>query len=152
MASPSLNEFIAPEAITFGHFESFLEASEAAGDLLVSSGLVLKRYVDEILEIIQTQGPYMVIAPSVAIVHGRPSDSVIKTGASVVIDREGVISGNEKNDPVRVIIGISAKDDAAHLQMLSAIAEVFSQPKAVENLVNCSSSGEVLDAFSINLT
>jgi len=151
VASPSLSDFIAPDAITFGEFGSFLTASEAAGELLVSSGLVVSGYVDEITEIIQKHGPYMVIAPGIAIVHGRPSGSVLKTGASVVIDSTGVISGNEKNDPVKVVLAISAKNDAEHLQMLKSIAELFNQPGMVEKMANCSSSGEVLNLISINL-
>ena len=151
MASPSLSDFIAPDAITFGEFGSFLTASEAAGELLVSSGLVVSGYVDEITEIIQKHGPYMVIAPGIAIVHGRPSESVLKTGASVVIDSTGVISGNKKNDPVKVVLAISAKNDAEHLHMLKSIAELFNQPGMVEKMVTCSSSGEVLNLISINL-
>ena len=151
MASPSLNDFIAAEAIALGDFVSFVEASEAAGRLLVNSGLVVDGYVSEIIEIIQNQGPYMVIAPGVAIVHGRPSESVLKTGGSMVIDASGVISGNEKNDPVRVILAISAKDDEEHLQMLKTIAELFNQPEMIEKLANCSSSGEVLNLISTNL-
>jgi len=151
VASPSLSDFVAADAIAFGDFVSFLEASEAAGRLLVNSGLVVDGYVGEITEIIENQGPYMVIAPGVAIVHGRPSESVLKTGGSMVISASGVISGNKKNDPVRVIIAISAKDDEAHLQMLKTIAELLNQPGMIEKLANCSSSGEVLNLISTNL-
>ncbi len=44
-----------------------------AGDLLVAGGRATPDYTGQMIDALVEHGPYTVIAPGIALVHGRPS-------------------------------------------------------------------------------
>ena len=79
-------------------------AIELAGDLLVASGRVTPEYTTAMVEVLDTHGPYFVIAPGIALAHAKPSESVLATGLSLVTLAEPIVFGNEANDPVKLVL------------------------------------------------
>ena len=151
MASANLNEFIPEGCVQFSEAEPFLVAASEAAELLVKAGIAPNTYPAEVVEIIQEQGPYMVIAPHLAIVHGRPSESSISTAASVLIGKSGWVSGNDKNDPVQIIFAISATDDEQHIEMLRTLAAFLVIPSVISDLQKSSTVSEVRQILSQSL-
>lgn len=151
MASANLNEFIPEGCVRFSDSETFLEASSEAAELLVKAGVAADGYPSEVLQIIEEQGPYMVIAPHLAIVHGRPSEGSSSTAASILIGKPGWQSGNQKNDPVRVIFAISATDDEQHIDMLRTLAAFLVIPSVISDLQKSSTVSEVRQILSQSL-
>ncbi|WOQ17095.1 PTS sugar transporter subunit IIA [Raineyella sp. W15-4] len=94
----------------------------AAGDALVSSGATTDRYTQEMVAAIDRLGPYIVIAPGIAIAHARPSDAVLRSGLSWVRLEVPVAFGHAHNDPVGLVIGLAARDHEDHLEVMSALA------------------------------
>ncbi|MDR9362684.1 MAG: PTS sugar transporter subunit IIA [Microbacteriaceae bacterium] len=148
MASVNLNDFIPDGCIQISQANSFLEASSKAALLLEQAGVVKAGYEAEVIQIIKENGPYMVLAPQVAIVHGRPSEGTDKTAAAVFISESELISGSEKNDPVRVIFAISATSNEEHIEMLKTLALFLTNSGVVEKMQQCSTVSEVRDIFS----
>jgi PTS system ascorbate-specific IIA component len=122
-------------------------AVELAGDLLVSSGRVTPEYTTQMVEVFQTHGPYFVIAPGIAIAHAKPSDAVISTGLSLVTLAEPVVFGNAANDPVRLVIGLSARDHDSHLEMLAELAALLGDADAVNFLLNAGDIEQIRELF-----
>jgi len=122
-------------------------AVELAGDLLVSSGRVTPEYTTQMVEVFETLGPYFVIAPGIAIAHAKPSDAVISTGLSLVTLAEPVVFGNAANDPVRLVIGLSARDHDSHLEMLAELAALLSDADAVNFLLNAGDTEQIRELF-----
>lgn len=60
------------------------EAVKIGVDLLVAADVVEPRYYQAILDGVEQFGPYFVIAPGLAMPHGRPEEGVKKTGFSLV--------------------------------------------------------------------
>ena len=60
------------------------EAVRVSGGLLVKNGLVEPRYVDAMIEMVNTIGPYIVISPGVAMPHARPEDGVLEPCMSLI--------------------------------------------------------------------
>ena len=85
-------------------------AVELSGDLLVSSGRVTPEYVTQMVDVLDTHGPYFVIAPGIALAHAKPSEVVLSTGLSLVTLADPVVFGHESNDPVRLVVGLCAVD------------------------------------------
>ena len=52
------------------------EAIKIGTDLLVASGAIEPRYYDNIIAKVKELGPYIVLAPSLAMPHSRPEDGV----------------------------------------------------------------------------
>ena len=122
-------------------------AVELAGDLLVSSGRVTPEYTTQMIDVFETHGPYFVIAPGVAIAHAKPSDAVISTGLSLVTLAEPVVFGNAANDPVRLVIGMSARDHDSHLEMLAELAVLLGDADAVNFLLNAGDTEQIRELF-----
>jgi mannitol/fructose-specific phosphotransferase system IIA component (Ntr-type) len=111
-------------------------AIEMAGELLVASGRSTPEYTESMLEAVAENGPYIVIAPGIALAHGRPSEAVLEIGLSLVTLAEPVIFGNEANDPVRLVIGLCAIDHSSHIDIMAELATFLGESSSVNNLLN----------------
>lgn len=110
------------------------DAIRLAGQGLTSAGFTKPAYADEMIETVEKLGPYIVIAPGLALAHSRPSDAVIRTGLSWVRLSAPVKFGNKANDPVSLVIGLAGRDEQEHLTVMSAIAGALINPKKVAAL------------------
>lgn len=90
--------------------DTYEDAIKAGVDLLIAAGTAEKRYYQSVLDIKQKHGPYYVIAPGIAMPHARPEDGAIDTGFALVTLTKPVAFGHPDNDPVDIILCISAKD------------------------------------------
>jgi PTS system ascorbate-specific IIA component len=109
-------------------------AIRLAGDGLVAGGATTDVYTDEMIAAVEKHGPYIVIAPGIALAHSRPSPAVLTGGLSWVSLASPVEFGNVANDPVTLVIGLAAVDHNAHLEVMSALAGVLSDSSAMERL------------------
>lgn len=109
-------------------------AIRAAGERLVASGATTAAYTDEMIGTVETLGPYIVIAPGIALAHSRPSPAVLRTGLSWVHLATPVEFGNAQNDPVRLVIGLAALDHDAHIDVLAAVGAALSDPARLRAL------------------
>jgi PTS system ascorbate-specific IIA component len=119
------------------------EAIRLAGDGLVAGGATTDEYTDEMLAAVDKHGPYIVIAPGIALAHSRPSPAVLKGGLSWVSLAEPVEFGHSSNDPVTLVIGLAAVDHEAHIEVMGALAGVLSDSSLVARLNKATSADTV---------
>lgn len=122
-------------------------AIELAGDLLVASGRVTPEYTAQMVEVLETHGPYFVIAPGIALAHAKPSDAVMNTGLSLITLAEPIEFGHQSNDPVRLVIGMSAVDHDSHLSMLAELSALLSDVETVNILLNAVDTEHIRSIF-----
>ena len=72
---------------------------------------------------VESLGPYIVIAPGVALAHARPSPAVHRAGLSLVTLVTPVPFGHRQNDPVRLVIGLASPDAEGHVNALATLAD-----------------------------
>ncbi|MFE4834590.1 PTS sugar transporter subunit IIA [Arthrobacter sp. NPDC056691] len=106
------------------------DAIRLSGDGLASGGATTGDYTEQMIAAVEEHGPYIVIAPGIALAHARPSDAVLHSGLSWVSLDSPVEFGHPKNDPVTLVIGLAAIDHHTHIEVLKAMAGVLSD-KAV---------------------
>lgn len=127
---PTLSELIPAEAVRLDVAAAdWREAVRAAGDLMVATGTTTGEYTTEMIENVEENGPYIVIAPGFAFAHARPSPAVLKTGMSWVRLAEPVEFGHESNDPVSLVVGLAARDSGAHTEAMAALARLLGDPE-----------------------
>jgi len=114
-----------------------------AGDALASSGMARPGYSGEMIRMIEEHGPYVVIAPGLALAHARPGPDVIADGLSVVTLAEPVSFGHPYNDPVRVVLALAMATPGEHLAAVAAVANVFNDSDAITELAGATSAEEV---------
>jgi PTS system ascorbate-specific IIA component len=114
-----------------------------AGDALARSGAARPEYALEMIRMIDEHGPYIVIAPGLALAHARPGPGVLADGLSVVTLAVPVNFGHPHNDPVRVVLGLAIATAEVHLAAVAAVANVFNNPAAISDLVAATTAAEV---------
>ncbi len=126
--------------------DNWQEAIEKAGELLLNSGCITEEYIESMINSINDLGPYIVIAPHIAIAHARPSKNVLKSDISLVTLKDPVNFGHQQNDPVNLLFAFSAFENTGHLKQLSRIAELIEDEERLESILK---SDEVEAAYKI---
>jgi PTS system ascorbate-specific IIA component len=119
------------------------EAIELAGELLVSSGKAHKAYIASMLEAVEKFGPYIVIAPGIALAHGKPGDDVIETGLSLIVLGSAIEFQHSQNDPVQLVFGLAATDHESHIDLMAELAQFLSDHESVNSLLTCSDPSQI---------
>ncbi len=148
MGFPKLAEAFAENSLRV--FAAALDrehAIELAGDLLVSSGRVTPEYTVSMVDVLESHGPYFVIAPGIALAHAKPSEFVISSGMSLVTLAEPIVFGNEANDPVELVFGLCAIDHDSHIEMLAELSNLLSDNEAVNILLNAGDTEQIRSLF-----
>jgi ascorbate PTS system EIIA or EIIAB component len=141
---PALSDLLAAGAITIGaDAPDWRAAVRAAGDALVEGGATGAAYTDEMIAAVEELGPYMVIAPGIALAHSRPSPAVLRAGISIVTLGHPVAFGHAQNDPVRLVVGLAAPDEEGHVTALSTLAEFLADAARLEALIAARTPDEV---------
>ncbi|HAM26800.1 MAG TPA: PTS ascorbate transporter subunit IIA [Microbacteriaceae bacterium] len=119
-------------------------AVRLAGRALAASGAARPGYADEMIRMIDEHGPYVVIAPGLALAHARPGPEVIADGLAVVTLATPVAFGHPHNDPVSVVLGLAISSVATHLESIAALANVFNDSTAIADLARATTTTEVM--------
>ena len=100
----------------------------AAGGLLERAGIAGPAYTGSMIDNVEINGPYIVVAPGFAFAHARPSEAVHRTGMSWVRLARPVAFGHKTNDPVTLVVALAATDDGAHAAAMAELAKVVGNP------------------------
>ena len=131
----TLSEILPVEAVRLDVTSSdWRDAVRAAGELLVATGTSTDDYTVEMLDNVEENGPYIVIAPGFAFAHARPSPAVRRTGMSWVRLAEPVEFGHETNDPVELVVALAAKDSSAHTAAMASLARLLADEETAAAL------------------
>lgn len=135
---------IPDDAIVIGaSVDDWRAAVRTAGAALTASGAARAGYADEMVRMIDEHGPYVVIAPGLALAHARPDDQVLRTGLAVVTLASPVSFGHPHNDPVRVVLGLAVDSVGGHLESIADLANVFNDARVIGVLADASTPDEV---------
>ncbi|WP_312212469.1 PTS ascorbate transporter subunit IIA [Pseudescherichia sp.] len=125
---------------------SWQEAVKIGVDLLVDADVVEPRYYQAILDGVEKFGPYFVLAPGLAMPHGRPEEGVKKTGFALVTLKTPLAFNHDDNDPVDILITLAAVDAHTHQEVgIMQIVNLFEDEANFDRLRACRSEQEVLD-------
>ncbi|MET8690288.1 PTS sugar transporter subunit IIA [Streptomyces sp. NPDC004732] len=131
----ALNEILPVAAVLLdAPAADWREAVRRAGDLMVATGAATDTYTAEMIENVQENGPYIVIAPGLAFAHARPSPAVLRTSMSWVRLAAPVEFGHEANDPVELVVGLAARDASEHTAAMGALARLLADPDTARAL------------------
>ena len=129
------------------HANSWQEAIKIGTDLLVKAGTIAPRYYDHIISNIEKMGPYIILAPGLAMPHARPEEGVIKTSFALVTLAEPVVFEGE-DEPVSVFITLAGSDSDKHMEGLMEITQVLDDEESetgvnLEKVLACKTADDV---------
>lgn len=123
--------------------DAWQDALRLAGSGLTAAGFTTPAYTDEMIRTVEELGPYIVIAPGIALAHSRPSPAVLSTGMSLVRLSRAIPFGHPKNDPVWLVIGLAATDENSHIDVMAALASALGRADSLQQLREAKSPEEI---------
>lgn len=121
------------------------DAIIAGGKLLEKEGFIENSYIDGMIENYRVNGPYFVLTPRIAIPHARVETGAKKIGLSLITLNKPIEFGNKVNDPVEIVICLSATDHNSHIEALAELAEILMDEEKVEKILKANNKKEVLE-------
>ncbi|HWS42501.1 MAG TPA: PTS sugar transporter subunit IIA [Pseudoflavonifractor sp.] len=139
-----LTDLIKKENITVsveaGDWEDAIEKSAQS---LIRDGSIEPRYVMGMIQAVKDLGPYIAVAPGMAIAHARPESGVIRTGIALTTLKTPVPFGSRDNDPIQLVITLAAEDHDAHLNAMGDLVDVLSDPARVQGILDAETADEI---------
>lgn len=121
------------------------EALEIASKPLLESHRISTNYIGKMIENVVEYGPYIVIAPYLALGHALPTDGVMSLGVSLLKLEEDVFFDDR---PVSVVMILAPIDKRSHLGIMKDILRLFNDALFVSSLADCQSEAQVSELFS----
>ncbi|MBN8211021.1 PTS sugar transporter subunit IIA [Bacillus sp. NTK071] len=123
---------------------SWEEAIKESAGPLSKGGNITEKYVDDMIENVHKNGPYIVIVPGIAMPHAQNNDnSVVKTGVSLLKLEEPVAFPEGKE--VNLLFTLAAEDTTGHLDLISDLSSLLIEDDVQEKLEQLNSEEEILD-------
>lgn len=126
--------------------DDWQDAIRKSVEPLEEEGDVEPRYKEEIIKNVEKLGPYIVLAPKVAMPHARPEQGAIKTQVAVTLLKKPVVF-EEGKEPVSLLIALSAADSESHLGTLMTVAEVLQDQEKTDGLLSATTPKQIYECF-----
>jgi mannitol/fructose-specific phosphotransferase system IIA component (Ntr-type) len=142
------------DLITYENIEVDVEAVDwedavyRGAKILLDKEYITPKYIDEITNKVKEIGPYIVIAPGIALSHARPEDGVKKLSMSIMTLKNPIEFGNEDNDPVKLLITLGAVDNETHLKVLYELMKLLNNSEDVKKIFKAKDKQEILKVLA----
>ncbi|SFQ15888.1 BglG family transcription antiterminator [Salibacterium halotolerans] len=142
---PMLDELLTEQTIQFEQeVQDWEHAVRLASDPLLRLEHIQQDYVEAMIGNIRENGPYVVIAPHIALPHARPEEGVDKLGMSLLHLKHPVFFSDQEKHQARLVIVLAAVDNETHLQALSQLTEMLSDAGNTEQLLEAEKAEDIL--------
>ena len=114
--------------------DTWQEALQLGGNLLMEEGSVTQSYIDSIIRNVEINGPYFVFWPGVALAHANVNSKSIPFQASLIRLKHPVAFHNDLNDPVKYIFTFIASDTPGNDDKIVSIINLASSPTLFQHM------------------
>ena len=142
-----LENLLSEDNVSFRYpAETWEDVIRHGGQLMVDAGFTDPTYTEAMIDVVRDMGPYIVLAPGLAMPHARPEMGAKQVGTALVTLEKPIDFGSPENDPVSVAIFLCAPNKEEHIQLLTDIATLFEDEEFLDAAVNFESIEDV-EAF-----
>ena len=142
----NLRDLLRPQLVDVAvKADDWEDAVRKAGSLLVADDAIEPRFIDAMIKVANDLGPYIVVAPGIALPHARPEDGVKKGSIGIMTLDPPIPFGNERNDPVFLVVTLAAVDNEQHVTGLAQMAAVLGQEDLVDRIRETRDKDEILE-------
>lgn len=147
-----LQDLLSEDNVSF-HYpaETWEDVIRHGGQLMVDAGFTEPTYTEAMIDVVRDMGPYIVLAPGLAMPHARPEMGAKQVGAALVTLEKPIDFGSPENDPVSVAVFLCAPNKEEHIQLLTDIATLFEDEEFLDAAVNFESIEDVQSFLSEHL-
>ena len=119
------------------------DALRIGAGLLIDAGGAEPRYLEAMIKMVNELGPYVVLAPGLALGHAGPDAGAIKTSFSLITLQDPVNFGVPDNDPVDIVFSFAAPNKEEHMQALRQMAMFCCEQSRLDSIRSAKSPAEV---------
>lgn len=142
-ALPNIRETLKDDHILFDlKTVDWADAINQTALPLLKENIITESYIESMINSVHVNGPYIVMAPHMALAHAKPEDGVNEIGASVSRLESPVEFGHKENDPVKIIFSIAPVDSYTHINIMKDIFEIMNNHYKMQQLLECKSKEE----------
>ena len=147
-----LQDLLSEDNVSF-HYpaETWEDVIRHGGQLMVDAGFTEPTYTEAMIDVVRDMGPYIVLAPGLAMPHARPEMGAKQVGTALVTLEKPIDFGSPENDPVSVAVFLCAPNKEEHIQLLTDIATLFEDEEFLDAAVNFESIEDVQAFLSEHL-
>ncbi|MCA0971455.1 BglG family transcription antiterminator [Halobacillus litoralis] len=127
------------------------EAIRLASSPLLEQQAIEDSYVEAMIQNVKELGPYIVIAPRIAIPHARPEAGVNRLSMSLLRLKEPVRFSEKEKHKAQLIFVLAAIDNQTHLKALSQLTEILSDEENITKLIDTDHQEQVVDLIQNQL-
>ena len=139
-----LQDLLSEDNVSFRYpAETWEDVIRHGGQLMVDAGFTDPTYTEAMIDVVRDMGPYIVLAPGLAMPHARPEMGAKQVGAALVTLEKPIDFGSPENDPVSVAIFLCAPNKDEHIQLLTDIATLFEDEEFLDAAVNFESIEDI---------
>lgn len=131
----------------YERFDSWEDAVQHSAQPMVDHGEIKQSYIDGMIESVKNYGPYIVIAPNIALPHARPETGSVKIGFSIMKVDRPVRFLEDGSADAQLFIALSCVDADTHLEMLQEIVMILSDQEKHDALFAATTKEEILAVF-----
>ena len=125
-------------------FDRWQDAIAAACEPLLKDGTIEQIYVDEIIKKVTELGPYIVIAPNIAIPHAQEGYGVHDTAVCFMRTERPVSFSDDGEYDARLFFVLASVNNDEHLKNLVEMSDALSDEDYVEKLLACKTAEDLL--------
>ena len=147
-----LQDLLSEDNVSFRYpAETWEDVIRHGGQLMVDAGFTDPTYTEAMIDVVRDMGPYIVLAPGLAMPHARPEMGAKQVGTALVTLEKPIDFGSPENDPVSVAVFLCAPNKDEHIQLLTDIATLFEDEEFLDAAVNFESIEDVQAFLSEHL-
>ena len=129
----TLKKLLKKENVRFiDEAENWKEAIFQSGDLLVSNKKVTSEYVQEMIELVEKHGPYIVLEEGIAMPHAGISENVLETGISLLVVNEKVSLPEGRN--ANIFLSFAAKNKNDNIDIMNDLFELITKYEFIDKV------------------
>lgn len=129
----TLKKLLKKENVKFiDEAENWKEAIFQSGDLLVSNKKVTSEYVEEMIELVEKYGPYIVLEEGIAMPHAGISENVLETGISLLVVNEKVSLPEGRN--ANIFLSFAAKNKNDNIDIMNDLFELITKYEFIDKV------------------
>ena len=140
----SLTEELVSFAKGFDNWEDAIRTSSIG---LLEQGFIKESYIEGMIDSVKEYGPYIVIAPNIAMPHARPEAGSNKVGFAVMLCEEPVSFSDAPEHQARLFVTLSCVNADTHLKMIQALVGVLGDDEKFNQILNATTKKEILSLF-----
>lgn len=145
--SPSLSSLLFDSIQVDVSAEDWREAIRCSAIPLVQNYAVTPRYVEHMIENVEQNGPYVVLAPGFALPHEAPYMGSSRLAMNLIRLKKPVSFNGCKTGPVEFVCCLATKDRESHLYAMFHLMNMLAKPEFSREIREAADADELYEVI-----